>query len=136
MCGATGETAADLGGHVKLSTREGSGSGDHVIRAAIARSLRLKEREYTFGGISRPCRDGPSFGFGQRLRRTHSGILADSSALTGFELAASMRQSPTTSSEYAELASLSRLFVACWSPQLGKSGSGGLCLLGPRLRTG
>ena len=27
--------------------------------------------------------------------------------------------SPTTSSEYAKLASLSRLFVACWSPQPG-----------------
>ena len=76
MCGAaTGETAADLFGHVKLSAREGSGSGDRVMRAAIARSLRLKEREYTFGAISRPCRHGPSFGFAQRLRRTHSGIL-------------------------------------------------------------
>lgn len=42
MCGAaTGETAADLFGHLKLSTREGSGSGDRVMRAAIARSLRL-----------------------------------------------------------------------------------------------
>jgi hypothetical protein len=58
MCGAAGETAADLFGHVKLSTREGSGSGDRVIRAAIAPSLRLKEREYTFAAISRPCRDG------------------------------------------------------------------------------
>jgi hypothetical protein len=87
MCGAaTGETAAHLFGYVKLSTREGSGSGDRVIRAAIARSLRVKEREYTFGTISRPSRDGPSFGLGQRLRRTHSGILADSSALTGFEI--------------------------------------------------
>jgi hypothetical protein len=76
MCGAaTGETAADLFGHVKLSAREGSGSGDRVMRAAIARSLRLKEREYTFGAIGRPCRHGPSFGFAQRLRRTHSGIL-------------------------------------------------------------
>jgi hypothetical protein len=72
---ATGETAADLFGHVKLSTREGSGSDDRVIRAAIARSLRLKEREYTFGAISRPCRHGPSFGFAQRLRGPHSGIL-------------------------------------------------------------
>jgi hypothetical protein len=76
MCGAaTGETAADLFRHVKLSTREGSGSGDRVKRAAIARSLRLKEREYAFGAISRPCRQGSSFGFAQRLRRTHSRIL-------------------------------------------------------------
>lgn len=76
MCGAgTGETAADLFGDVKLSTREGSGSGDRVMRAAIARSFCLKEREYTFGAISRPCRHGPSFGFAQCLRRTHSGIL-------------------------------------------------------------
>lgn len=76
MCGAaTGETAADLFGHVKLSTREGSGSGDRVMRAAIARSLSLKERQYTFGAVSRPSGHGPSFGFAQRLWRTHSGIL-------------------------------------------------------------
>jgi hypothetical protein len=81
MCGAaTGETAANLFGHVKFSTREGSGSDDRVIRAAIARSLRLKEREHTFGAISRPCRHGPSFSFAQRLWRTHRGILADSRA--------------------------------------------------------
>ncbi len=131
MCGAADETAAYLFGHVKLSTREGSGSEDRVMRAAIARSLRFKEREYTFDAISRPCRHGPSFGFAQRLRRTHTGILADSSALTRFELAASMRQSPTTSSEYAPVASLSRLFVACCSPPRRRSGCGNLCRLGP-----
>jgi hypothetical protein len=70
MCGAADETAAYLFGYVKLSTREGSGSGDRIMRAAIGRSLRLIEREYAFGAIGRPCRDGPSFGLGQRLRRT------------------------------------------------------------------
>ena len=75
MCGATtGETAADLSGHVELSTREGSGSDDRVMRAAIARSLRLKEREYTFGAISRPCRHDPTFGFAQRLGRPIAGF--------------------------------------------------------------
>ena len=79
MCGAAaGETAADLFGQVKLSTPKGSGSGDRVAWAAIAWSLGLKEAEYSFGAISRPCRHDPSIGFAQRLRRTHSRILPTS----------------------------------------------------------
>ncbi|HET9104658.1 MAG TPA: hypothetical protein VFN55_15000 [Solirubrobacteraceae bacterium] len=90
-CGATtGETAADLAGGVELSTREGSGSEDRIMRAVIARSVRLKEREYTFNAISRPCRHYPAFGVAQRLGRTHSGILPTPSALIRFESATSM----------------------------------------------
>lgn len=76
MCSAAAdETAADLFGHIKLAARKGSGSGDRVAWAAVAWSLGLKEAEYSFGAISRPCRDDPSFGFAQRLRRTHSVIV-------------------------------------------------------------
>jgi hypothetical protein len=64
VCGAAaGETAAGLFGHVKLSTPKGSGSGDRIAWAAIAWSLGLKEGEYSFGAISRPCGHEPSFGF-------------------------------------------------------------------------
>ena len=79
MCGAAAsETAADLLGHVKLSTPKGSRSDDRVARAAIAWSLGLKEGEYSFGAISRPSRHDPSVGFAQCLRRTHSRILPTS----------------------------------------------------------
>lgn len=100
MRGATtGEAAADLVGHVKLSAREGSRSGDGFLWAAVARSFGVEQRERTFGAISCPSRHGPSFGFAQRLRRAHSEILPTRLAqVTGGSGDARTASPPTTSS--------------------------------------
>jgi len=52
--------------------------------AAIAWSLRLKERKHTFHAAGRPFRHDPAFGFAQRLGRAHSGILAPSARRIAF----------------------------------------------------
>jgi hypothetical protein len=68
---SSNEATADLLCDAKLATRKRPCPCDGIARAAVLRSLRLKQSPHPLRAVRRPSCDNPPVSFAQRLRRTH-----------------------------------------------------------------